>query len=192
MLCLLLLLAFLLGGCFGNLQVNLLTAVAYLVHTVADALQHDVTGTRLAKVTITRTTGAAQTVTQTLHEVVTTVKHRPWKSPHGSPSRILTKSSTDYEAITSKGFSSDGTVASVIAKDEEMSSTMLPSTSATHCLPPCKSGVDKDGFPTKDKDAIAMIKHRRWNSPHGSPSHKVNAPPPTKTLVPPESSTCPL
>lgn len=212
------------------------------------------TGASPARVTLTRTTGPVQTFTQTLHEVATTVKHRPWKSPHGSPSHIYTKSSTDHEAVTSKDVSKDSTFAS-ITKDMETSGTTLPITSAScssfgpdatatelpavlgsgghllrntcgvtdatvsecpylcnssstlplechdsdislgvgpmpivciHCLPPCKSGTDKDGSQTKDKDA--MIKHRRWKSPHGSPSHKDSETPSTKTLTPPKTS----
>ena len=65
-------------------------------------------GTTLPKITITRATGPVQTVTHTIHEVLTAVKHRPWKgalgSPihhHGKPSTIQQTLMTEYVLLTS-------------------------------------------------------------------------------------------
>lgn len=60
------------------------------------------TGEPNPKVTVTRTTGPIQTVTQTVHEIMTAVKQRRWKSPHGSPTNHRVKPSKVHKSKPSE------------------------------------------------------------------------------------------
>lgn len=107
------------------------------------------TGISLPKITITRTTGPVQTVTQTVHELVRAAKHRRWKGPHGSPSHTHIKPS-------SKATVTD-TTTSPISKDKDTSSTTSPT-------------VTSSVIQTVH-ELVTAANHRRWKSPRGSPSH---------------------
>ena len=106
------------------------------------------TGTSLPKITITRTTGPVQTVTQTVHELVRAAKHRRWKGPHGSPSHTHIKPSSKDTVMD--------TTTSPILKDKDTSSTTSPTitSSVTQTV----------------HELVTAANRRRWKGPHGSPS----------------------
>ncbi|KAG7009860.1 hypothetical protein G7Y79_00001g001320 [Physcia stellaris] len=168
-------------------QMNYTTTVTYDAYVStsyscfsSEALQIE-TGESIPKVTITRTSGPIQTVTQTVQEIMTAVKQRRWKSPHGSPTNYRVKptpvhqSKPSEDSLKETPTVSEYEILTAVKHRRWNSPHGSPTNYRVKPTPVHESKPSEDSLketPTvSEYEILTAVKHRRWKSPHGSPTH---------------------